>query len=309
MNRILIVKLSSLGDLFHALPAVRLIRQQTGAAVDWVCHDIYADLVRCFTDVDRVIPFPRSTYWRKRRMFREELRAREYDLVLDMQGLLKSAFLVARQARAKRRIGPSFSREGASLFYDAVAGPTNKDRHAVDENLDAVRFLGLATGTVEFPVRFPETPHRFPNPSVGLLPCSRQQRKNWLPDRFAAVARALREQEGATVVLLGGPSDAGVCAAIAAAAGAGVRNLCGCTSMVELGGVLKSLDLLVTVDSGPMHIAAAVGTPVVAIFGPTDPKRTGPYGGRARVVQMGADMRDTAVDDVVSAARAMLRPT
>ena len=306
LRRILVVKLSSLGDLFHALPAVHMIRQLTGATVDWVCHDIYADLVKCFADVERVIPFPRAAYWRRRRAFLADLRAERYDLVLDLQGLLKSALLVGRAARADRRIGPSFSREGARFFYDDVSGPTDKNRHAVEENLDTVRFLGLSVGEATFPVRFPASPRRFTRPAVGLLPCSRRAEKNWPSERFVEVARALRAQSAATIVLLGGPADVAVCASIAGAVGEGVVNLCGKTSVVELGGVLSSLDLLVTVDSGPMHMAAAIGTPVVAVFGPTDPVKTGPYGARHRVVQRGRVLAELPSEPVVREAVVLL---
>jgi heptosyltransferase-1 len=305
-SRILVVKLSSLGDLFHALPAVHLIKRQTSATVDWVCHDLYTDLVRCFPDVERVVGFPRAAYWSRRRAFHADLRAAAYDLVLDLQGLLKSAVLVARAARAPLRIGPSFSREGARWFYDAVSGPTDKNRHAVEENLDTVRYLGLSAGPIEFPVRFPETTPPFRGRAVGLLPCSRQPRKNWDPARFAHVARALRDRFGVTPVLLGGPADAAVCRGIAEGIGPDVVDLCGRTSLAELGGLLRRLDLLITVDSGPMHMAAAVGTPVVAVFGPTDPLRTGPYGPGHCVVRRGADLRQITVEDVVQAASPVL---
>lgn len=301
MKRILIVKMSSLGDLFHALPAVHMIRQHTGASIDWVVHDLYADLVRCFPDVDRVIAFPRRNFLANRRAFSEALRAESYDLALDMQGLLKSA-LVARFARAARRVGPSFSREGARLFYDEVAGPRNKNRHAVEENLDTVRRLGIPVGEVVFPVHFPDRPLDLASPRVGLLPCSRRLEKNWPPERFVELARALRAQAGASLVLLGSPADAPVCAAIAQAVGEGATDLCGTTTMIELGGVLRELDLLVTVDSGPMHMAAAVGTPTVAVFGPTDPIKTGPYGERHHVVKQGERLTDLPAAPVLEAA-------
>ena len=301
MNRILIIKMSSLGDLFHALPAVHLIRQHTGAAIDWVVHDLYADLARCFTDVDRVIAFPRHSFWKDRHRFAAELRRDYYDLALDMQGLLKSA-LVMRSVRAARRVGPSFHREGSRFFYDAVSGPRNKKRHAVEENLDTVRYLGFPVGEVVFPVRFPAQTVDLPHPRVGLLPCSRRPEKNWRPDRFAEVARGLRDRAGANIVLLGSPADAEVCAGLASAIGPGVVNRCGRTSMVELGGVIQELDLLVTVDSGPMHVAAAVGTPTVAVFGPTDPVKTGPYGPAHRVVQQGVDLQRLPVRPVLEAA-------
>lgn len=305
MNRILIIKMSSLGDLFHALPAAHLIKKHTGAAVDWVVHDIYAGLAGCFTDVERVIPFPRRSFWRQRAAFAAALRQDRYDLALDMQGLLKSA-LVMRSVRADRRIGPSFSREGSRLFYDAVSGPCNKMRHAVEENLDMVRFLGLPVDEVVFPVEFPAVPLAGSGPRVGLLPCSRRADKNWAPERFAEVGRGLRDQRGARLFLLGSPADAPVCAEVARAIGEGATDLCGQTSMTELGGVVRGLDLLVTVDSGPMHLAAAVGTPTVAIFGPTDPVKTGPYGTLHRVVRQGPDLRRLPVPPVLEAALAAL---
>ena len=300
-SRILIVKMSSLGDLFHALPAVHLIKQHTGAVVDWVVHDLYADLARCFTDVDRVIAFPRRTFWKDRHRFVDEVRKDRYDLALDMQGLLKSA-LVMRSVRADRRIGPSFNREGSRLFYDAVSGPRNKNRHAVEENLDTVRYLGVPVGEVVFPVTFPAVKLEGARPRVGLLPCSRRPEKNWPLDRFAGVGRALREQCGARLYVLGSPADAAVCKGLGAAIGDGATNMCGKTTMLELGGLIKELDLLVTVDSGPMHMAAAVGTPTVAVFGPTDPLKTGPYGPGHRVVKQSDDLAKLPVEPVLEAA-------
>jgi ADP-heptose:LPS heptosyltransferase len=101
---------------------------------------------------------------------------------------------------------------------------------------------------------------------------------------------------------MGSKDDIAVCDAIAAALPRPVANLCGKTSMVELGGWLKAMDLLVTVDSGPMHMAAAIGVPVVAVFGPTFPGRTGPYGPRHRVVQQGSDLGRLPAAPVTEAA-------
>ena len=139
--RVLVVKLSALGDLFHSLPAVHNLKVGLGAEIDWVTQKEYVDLVRCFTDVDRVIPFYRKAFFTNLKLFLEELRTRDYDYVIDLQGLLKSA-IVARLARGKERIGPSFHREGSHLFYSAVAGEPARNRHAVEENLDIVRHLG-----------------------------------------------------------------------------------------------------------------------------------------------------------------------
>lgn len=286
-KRILIVKTSSLGDLFHALPAVHLLKTGLDAEIDWVVNSGYVSLVKCFTDADRVIPFPRSRVFPDLGSFVSRLRENRYDLVVDLQGLLKSA-LIARAARTRKRIGPSFHRECAHLFYNHVAAERNKNRHAVDENLDVLRFLNLPDKPVQFPVSFPPSPVLRPRSSVScppspvrilLSPCSRHAAKNWPVERFAAVGKALHEKTGAALYISGVPDDAVVCAKLEALLPSGaVHNLCGKTSLVELGGILQAMDLVITVDSGPMHMASAVGTPTLAIFGPTDPVRVGPYG-------------------------------
>ena len=281
--RVLVVKLSSLGDLFHALPAVRQLKRALGARVDWVTQPEYADLVRCFSDVDRVITFPRRGFPLAAPAFLRALRQERYDLVADLQGLLKSA-LTARLARGARRIGPSFSREGARWLYSAVAGPTNKDRHAVDEALDVVRFLKVELLPPVFPLAFPRQPLDVLRPRVALVPCSRWPTKNWPPERFAAVGRALRERSRAALFLIGGGADRAVCATIAGLLGTGVVNTAGQSSLVQTGSLLQEMDLVLTVDSGPLHMAAALGVPVLAVFGATDPKRTGPYGPGHRVL-------------------------
>lgn len=280
--RVLVVKLSSLGDLFHALPAVRVLREKLGAAVDWVTQTEYAELVRCFTDVERVIPFPRREFPRGGLTFLRALRERSYDMVLDFQGLLKSA-MVARLARSPRRIGPACGREGSVRLYTERAGPPDRSRHAVEQGLDLVRHLGLPVSTPVFPVRFPPVDFALPGPRVGLVPCSRWPTKNWPPDLFYDVARGLQER-GASVFLFGSPEDQATCAAIERGLHGNIADLCGRTSLVELGGWMAGMDLVISVDSGPMHIAAALGRPVLAIFGPTDPARTGPYGPMHRVL-------------------------
>ncbi len=282
--RILVVKLSSLGDLFHALPAIRMIKAATGATFDWAVNDAYADLVRCFDDMDRVIPFPRQRPLAGLASFRKNLRAMRYDLVLDMQGLLKSA-LAARQARTKYIMGPSFAREGSRFLYHAVSGPRNKNRHAVEENLDMVKALGLPVGDVTFPVSFPAPPVVNTSMPIGLVPCSRWMTKNWPPAHVAALADRLREQVGADIHLFGASGDREIAAQIGELSGGPVTNHCGETTLPELGGWLATMKLVITVDSGPMHLAAAAGVKTLALFGATDPKRTGPYGVHHRILQ------------------------
>lgn len=285
--RVLIVKLSSLGDLFHALPAVHCIKVGLDATIDWVVQEEYAGLVNCFADIGRVIPMSRRAFVSSSPGFLHSLRAEKYDLAIDMQGLLKSA-MVARLARGRRKIGPSFHREGAWVFYSSVAGDRNKNRHAVEESMDVVRHLRLDALPAQFPVSFPAVPVDTGHPRVGIVPLSRWPTKNWMQDRFAEVARRLQQAQGAKIFLFGGSADAEACSRMEQAIQDHVVNLAGKTDLVETGSHLQEMDLVISNDSGPMHMAAAIGVPTLGIFGPTDPTRTGPCGKQHRVVMADA---------------------
>lgn len=274
--RILIVKLSSLGDLMHALPVVHAVRGGFDAEIHWATQAGYVDLVRTFPEVDRVLGFPRHGGPAELGRFVRELRREPYDLVLDLQGLQKSAW-VSRLARGQRRVGPSYHREGSRLLYGEVAGPALPRRHAVEQALDTVRFLGLPAEPVRFPTAFPAPALEGVRPYIALVPCSRWPTKNWPPDRFKDVGNRLRETVGGTCFLVGGPDDRVVCADIAGAV-PGLIDTGGRFGLPEMAGLLGAMDLVITVDTGPMHIAAAQGVPVLAVFGATDPDRTGPYG-------------------------------
>ncbi len=284
VRRILVVKLSSLGDVIHALPAVHNLKATSNATVDWLVQPEFAPIVRACPDVDRVILFPRRGRWSERWRMVRELRRQRYELAADLQGLLKSAVSM-RWAHADCRVGPSFAREGARWFYDTVTGPTNRNRHAVLEIADLIRWLGWPETPVEFPLRFPAmTPPGSP-PRVALVPCSRWPTKNWPQDFFRALAARLIAS-GITVLILGAERDRPDTDAIVTGLEPADRviNLAGRTTLEQLGGLLAHVDLAITVDSGPMHLAAALGVPVLALFGPTDPVRTGPYGARSRVL-------------------------
>jgi lipopolysaccharide heptosyltransferase I len=321
MSRILAIKLSSLGDIFHVLPALRCLKTGLDSEIDFVTQTEYSALAGCFKDVSRVIGFPRRRFVSAAGRFAAELRREKYDLVVDFQGLLKSAF-VARMARGSRRIGPSFCREFAGVFYDEVAGKRDKNRHAVDENLDVVRHLGLACGPAEFPLHVPPLRMSEPHPRVVMIVSSRWPTKNWpLPD-FARVAHMLVSRKGASVFVAGGPDDVEMAEEVRRLAGSKVINLAGRLSLVDLAGLLAETDLLVSNDTGPAHIAAALGTPVLALFGPTDHVRTGPYGAQNRVLTSNvrcrpcfsrrcrtgdvACMAGIGVDDVLAEAASML---
>jgi lipopolysaccharide heptosyltransferase II len=282
--RLLVVKLSSLGDLFHPLPAVHSLKEGLNASVDWAVQSEYAEMVEAFTDVSAVIPVSRRRFVPCLGALKKRLADGHYDMAIDMQGLLKSG-AVTWLSGAPRRIGPSFHREGSRVFFTEVTGRRNKHRHAVEENLDVVRHLELPFRGYEFPVRFPAVELDGPQPRIAMLPLSRWPSKNWPTPCFAEVGRRLRKTFGATLYILGGSRDADVCNQLRDDIGDGALSLAGKCSLTETGSVLAAMDLLISNDSGPVHMAAAIGTPCLVVFGPTDPARTGPFGPDHRIVR------------------------
>ena len=287
--KILVIKLSSFGDTLHALPAVAALKQHYGAEVHWAVQPNFASIVRCFACVDKVIEIPRPS---KLNEYFKALNAihksDEYDLVVDFQGLMKSA-LVARAARSKKRIGPSFAREGSPMFYHAVAGKRNKERHAVEECYDILTYLGIEIPAEPmYPLTLPQyaLPESDFEPTVriAIAPMSRWVTKNWPAECFAKLAEKLERDLNAAVYVLGGPGEKQLGDDIVAATKHGV-NLCGVTSIAETMATLKQMNVLVSNDSGPMHMGVATYTPVAVPFGPTSPERTGPYGNGNLVVR------------------------
>lgn len=281
--KVLIVKLSSLGDLFHALPTVSTLRERLGAEIHWCVQQEYVDLVKCFDDVDHVIPFPRRNFLKRRKEFRKDLRSVHYDYVIDMQGLMKSC-LVALMADADRKIGPSFSREGTGLLYPEKAVGKLKGRHAVQRVMDVLRYLRLTPLDVDFRVSFPAVDVQGGHPRIALVPASRWLTKTWSAQAFIDTARRMLKSGPMSFFVVGGPSDVELCGKIATDIGSCAQSLAGKYSIPESGGILDGMDLVITNDSGPMHMAAATGTRVLSIFGPTDASKTGPYGKDHRVL-------------------------
>ncbi|MDF3127759.1 glycosyltransferase family 9 protein [Kiritimatiellaeota bacterium B1221] len=286
VKRILVVKLSALGDLFHAMPVVHLLAEHYGCKVDWVTQPEYAALVECHQNVDRVISFPRKGGMADSKTFLRQLRVRHYDLALDLQGLTKSG-LVLGLCRARRKIGSSHPREAAKFFAGEtpVAGPDSV--HALDGLLDSLVHLGIRPEPLRYPLRFPPLAHlQHPgSPLVALAPRSRWPAKDWPEGHFIELGKRLIAELHAKIWILGGPDDQEIGERCRQEMGAGVENLCGRHPLLALGPLLKQVDCLVSNDSGPMHFAAAVGTPLVALFGPTDPALTGPRGDAIRVLR------------------------
>jgi lipopolysaccharide heptosyltransferase I len=263
--RILIIKPSSLGDVVHALPTVNLIRKRfPDAHISWLLNDALASLLKHCPIIDEVIGFPRHRH-AKLPAVMGRLRQSRFDIVIDLQGLLRSG-LMTWLTRAPRRIGLADAREGARFFYNEIVDVPRA--HAVGRYLKAAEHLGCDAAMVEFPLGVgPRTPERL----IAINPSARWETKLWGVDNYRALAERLPRER---IVFTGSSSEADWIGRLAQ----GYSNQAGQTDLFQLAELYRRCAVVITNDSGPMHVAAAVGTPVVAIFGPTDPALTGPYG-------------------------------
>ncbi|NDY41633.1 glycosyltransferase family 9 protein [Dissulfurirhabdus thermomarina] len=309
--RILIVKLSALGDVVQALPVLAALRRAfPAAAVDWVVGEAAAGLLDGHPMLDRVIVYPRRRWggavrrpgrWPglagELRAFLRRLRAARYDVVLELQGLLKSG-LVAAATRSPRKVGFAGGREGSSLFLTERLPPYDPDEHAVLRYLRLARHLGAPGGPPEFPLNAGPAAERealdllaaggYHSPRhLVLVPGTVWPTKRWTPSGFARVAEFAARERGLLPVVVGGAGDRGLARAIRDEARVDVADLTGRTTLPQLAALFRRARAVVSTDTGPMHLAAAAGAPVVALFGPTAPWRTGPFGEGHVVVRRG----------------------
>jgi heptosyltransferase I len=290
--RILIVKPSSLGDVIHALPTVNLIRRQFPEAhITWLINrELSSLLQRCPVINDRIEFYRRNSgSWFS---LLRRLRRERFDLVVDLQGLLRSG-LFTFGTRAPRRLGLNDAREGANLFYNEIVEVPRA--HAIDRYLCAARYLGCPDGPVGFPLGLES---RAPARSlIALNPLARWETKIWGDDNFSALLDRLPTER---VVLIGSARERERIESINRGR---ARNLAGTLDLYELAELYRQCVVVITNDTGPMHLAAAVGTPVLALFGPTDPALVGPYGSGHIVLP---NMQTATVEQVLAAATPFL---
>ena len=378
-QRILIVKLSSLGDVIHTLPAAQALRRKfPDAHVAWAVERAHAGVLRDQECIDEVIEWNRGT-WRSFASFIARLRNQTWDLAIDFQGLFRSGF-VTRASGALRRIGYSPTRERAHWFYNERIPVPTEAMHAVEKSLRLIEPLGAtlpgvplvrnylrsssqlqqlnsngckpvvaerttlrrgahdAAGNLLFPLSIHNAErsavegwlgaHRFDASRQRLVilnPHCRKPANIWPAERYSQLAARLLEQPGVRVVVSGGPVARELCDEIAAPLGERLWRADGMFSLLGSAELIRRASLFVTGDTGPMHIAAAVGAPIVALFGPADPLKTGPYTTDAIVLSKQLPcapclakqcplghrpakcMTDISVDDAVTAALGILQ--
>jgi heptosyltransferase-1 len=312
--RFLLVKTSSLGDVIHNLPVVTDLRAHfPDAAIDWVVEEGFADIARLHPGVRRVIPVALRRWrkslaspatWREMRAFRATLQAENYDLVIDTQGLLKSA-LITRMARG-RRCGheASSAREPvAARFYDATFEVPGS-LHAVERNrrLAALAAGYTASATPDYGIAVPPAP-TFASPNAVLLTATSRDDKLWPEDRWIAAGRALH-QRGLSCLLPAGSATERERATRIAQAIPGAVALPP-LSLPELAAQLADARIVIGVDTGLVHLAAALGRPTLALFCASDPALTGVVASTP-AINLGSRGRPPSVEHVLAAALPLL---
>jgi heptosyltransferase I len=307
--KILIIKLSSLGDVIHTLPALSSLRRRFPRAhITWLVEPEAADLLLDHPALDHVLVFPKAKWrleasslrqWpalvREINRFVQELRSRRYDLVIDFQGLLKSGVLTGI-VRGERKVGFAPGKERGDLFLKEKVPYPPKRLHAVNRYLHLTEHLACPTGNPQFFLCLSQA-HRDrvialleqndvtpAQPLVLLHPGTRWESKLWKEEHWAALGDRLQRMNHAQVVFTGSPDDRALVERIRSRMRSPGVSTVGALGLKELAFLQTQAEVVITPDSGPMHLAAAVGTPVVALFGPTDQVLTGPFGNAHTVI-------------------------
>jgi lipopolysaccharide heptosyltransferase I len=306
--KILIVKMSAIGDVIHTLPALTALRRHyPHTRIDWLVEDTAADLLQGHAALSRVVVWRRKLFaelfgsgklLRAARLFFRSvaaLRRTRYDLIIDFQALLKSSLWICL-AQGRRKVGFAKGMEHAEnshIFLNQRIPAPSMEIHALDRGLKLIEALGIDPSRVIYEVPTDEKAAQAlleekglhpPQRLIAINPVAQWPTKLWEPRKFAEVAERLSNQ-GYQVVFTGGREDGPIIDEIGRSNNVPMVRVDGRTTLKGLAALYRSCRAVVTTDTGPMHLAAAVGAPVVALFGPTAPWRTGPYGEGHAVVR------------------------
>jgi lipopolysaccharide heptosyltransferase I len=294
-GKVCVIKPSALGDVVSAFPTLSALRALwPGAEIVWVINAALRGLVDGHPEIDRVIPYDRAHAGPKPRgmagfaRFLKTLRRERFELTIDLQGLLRSGVMAAATG-APVRVGLSDAREGAAWFYThRVVPPGSLDEaHAVDRLLSIARAFGADVSRPRFAVAVADDDRAWAEralagvarPRLALNLGARWETKRWPPEHFAAVARRAVESRGAGLLAVGAPEDRPhVAELIRHLDPIPVLDLCGRTTLPQLAALAERSDVVLSNDTGPLHLAVAAGARVVGVYTCTSPRLNGPYG-------------------------------
>ncbi|WP_197439997.1 lipopolysaccharide heptosyltransferase II [Calycomorphotria hydatis] len=298
--RICLIKPSALGDVVQTLPLLPVLKDRfPKAEIDWVIRGDLAALIEHHPLLTNVVRYERKGGWNEWRSLLATLRQRKYDLTLDLQGLLRTGIMTMATG-AKMRIGLQTAREFSSLACHELLNDTSKHVPAHARYWRVAETLGYAES--RSPAQLPvstndqrwvqEQLQHLPKPLMAVAPGAMWETKRWPVEKFAVVAAKAYRRFGHSAILVGSPGELPLVNELERQLKRyiphfAIVNLAGKTSLPQLTAVLNYVNVALANDSGPMHLAAAVGTPVTAVFTCTSPARSGPKDKRHRMVQTG----------------------
>jgi len=285
---VLIVRLGGLGDIVQAIPAAAALRRAyPDARIDWLVDARHRELLTLVPVIDRIVTLEKSSPGGWLDVARQ-LRPARYDVALDFQGLLKSAVL-SRASGAQRVVGFSIwhlREKTATPFYSEAIDTTTSgalSAHVIRKNLQLLRAVNVEDDRIEFPLSSVHSAaadavreQAGGAPFALINPGAAWPNKRWMPEHFGEVAAFLREVRGYVPFVLWGPGEEALATAVADAS-AGSARVAPPTRLADVVELCRGASLMISGDTGPLHIASAVGTPIVSLFGPTDPERNGPW--------------------------------
>ncbi len=316
-GRILIIRLSAIGDVIRTLPALASLRlEYPRAHIAWAVEDKSSGLLEGHPHLDEALVFERKKIvaaLKNPLRFPAGLAATArflrrvcggYDLVFDFHGILKSG-IIASASRSGRRVGfeKEFVKEFSHIFTNEKIRPTDARLPRVERNLEMVRPFVSPENITDRPTLGVTEDHRAKartfirekfrdaRPLAAVHPGTSRKLKRWPARHFATLCDMLSESLGAKVMLTWGPGERGDAEEIRSLASSNPEVATPTENLLDLAALLEACDLMVSVDSGPMHIGSAVGTPVVAVFGPTDVRVNAPHWRPNQVVTSGIDCR------------------
>ncbi|HQJ09385.1 MAG TPA: glycosyltransferase family 9 protein [Deltaproteobacteria bacterium] len=283
---ILIIKLGALGDVVNTLPLAIRLKQHFDARIHWITEPLSFPLLSRHAFIDHAILFDRSLLRKSLPELIRRIRREHFDIALDLQRIAKSA-LICLASSSRRRIG--FDRMRCKemtwlLPFERIA-PSDPSSHMVNQYLEFAEHLGIKREEPQWAVPQGDAPStELPEKYLVLNIGATKPANRWNAEGFSALADRVMDRYDIPCVLTGGREDRALADGIIRTAKHPVFDLVGRTTIMELTGVLSGARAVVSCDTGPMHLAVALGKEVVALFGPADPKRTGPY--RGHVVRM-----------------------
>ncbi len=313
--KILIIKLSAIGDVIHTLPALNALRRfYPDAHITWIVEQAAFDIINGHKALDRIIlskrkkwikelfdPLARKKALKEIFKFIKDVRDTNYDIIIDFHQLLKSGILVWL-SKGKRKAG--FDRgmehmEESQIFLNEKISPVSMEIHALKRNLMLLEAVGISWEKIEYEIPADKKDeeaainllikHGIKDDFIILNPAAKWETKLWQNHKWADLGDILIRDYNIPVIFTGSPEDYFPVENICANMKENPVNLAGKTTLKSLCALQRMAKTVITTDTGPMHLAAAVDTPVIALFGPTAPWRTGPFGPMHKVIRKSMD--------------------